>query len=86
VRSIVSVVEDINVLAASSCTQRMRKQVQQLDDEIAAIVGFVELALRGAGEDQELISDLHEIRGAAIRAVEKTRALRVKTPKLTLVP
>lgn len=62
--------EDVQVFAAS---------VDALDDQVMAIVGFVEIALLRAGDDQALREDLQEIRDAAIRAVERTGDLHPRS-------
>ncbi len=56
--------------------RRLAANVEAIDDQVMTIVGFIELALLRAGDDQALRDDLQEIRDAAIRAVEKTGDLR----------
>ncbi|NVB78582.1 MAG: hypothetical protein HOV81_09330 [Kofleriaceae bacterium] len=64
--------EDVQVFAAS---------VDAIDDQVMTIVGFIEIALLRAGDDEALRADLQEIRDAAIRAVEKTGDLRPRRAK-----
>jgi hypothetical protein len=62
--------------------EQFTASVDVIDDQVMTIVGFIELALLRAGDDEALRADLAEIRDAAVRAVEKTGHLRARRAKV----
>lgn len=76
--TIVSALEQVIVLASrSDDVVDFASGVRQLDDQIARILRYVDVALMHAGEDEVLRADLEEIRGAARRAIAKTKQFRL---------
>ena len=73
--TMISAIEHAIMLAETRGSEHLVEGVLQLEGEIAAILGIIDVALEGFTIDDPLRADLEEMRRAALLAVAKARTL-----------
>ena len=76
---VISAIEQAILLAESEGTEHLARGVLQLEDEITAILAIIDVALESFSIDDPLRADLEDMRGAALLAVAKAKALAGRT-------